>query len=505
MDSRTLASDVISYENDSPRVSSARSSESWNQDLIVYGVSIGVPLLLLVVMVLIFWKHRQKMIDADKARPRRQLPSAWRGAELLAASMVTAAGSPVKVIPECAMQVGAQLGQGRYSNVCRATIRLQEHKQRKGSKAVAVKILSNSTEDSHQAVQAMLADLAVMTKLSQHDSIVGILFGGLFQGSPCVVMEYMDGGDLHTYIRHVKACSSITTGNSSSSIVTTTSINSINSSHTAALSIQQAIGVVLQVAKGMAILAEHKVVHRAVSARNMLVREHGNGSLQVKISDLGVARQLLNSHEYHQLTMNTDAMKWMAVQAMRDGVFNTESDIWSFGVLVWEVLTCGEVPYSDVENWLLPAVLQSGKRLMKPLCCPHDVYDLMTSCWCLDASARPSFSQLETAFSNRLQEMKVKQADTCNNEKEAALQRSPLENMTGDQDMSTENSATEFGLSHLTVQSRDRSQSTSLVLHTIATPFHTFQPTRRYTLPPGMIIVDSSDTAHPGHAVMYEQ
>eukprot|EP00117_Sycon_ciliatum_P004221 scpid52836/ scgid1143/ Hepatocyte growth factor receptor; HGF/SF receptor; Proto-oncogene c-Met; Scatter factor receptor; Tyrosine-protein kinase Met len=466
MDSRTLASDVISYEKDSPRVSSARSSESWNQDPIVYGVSIGVPLLLLVVMVLIFWKHRQKMIDADKARPRRQLPSAWRGAELLAASMATAAGSPVKVIPECAMQVGAQLGQGRYSNVCRATIRLQEHKQRKGSKAVAVKILSSS---------------------------------------PCVVMEYMDGGDLHTYIRHVKACSSITTGNSSSSIVTTTSINSINSSHTAALSIQQAIGVVLQVAKGMAILAEHKVVHRAVSARNMLVREHGNGSLQVKISDLGVARQLLNSQEYHQLTMNTDTMKWMAVQAMRDGVFNTESDIWSFGVLVWEVLTCGEVPYSDVENWLLPAVLQSGKRLMKPLCCPHDVYDLMTSCWCLDASARPSFSQLETAFSNRLQEMKVKQADTCNNEKEAALQRSPLENMTGDQDMSTENSATEFGLSHLTVQSRDRSQSTSLVLHTIATPFHTFQPTRRYTLPPGMIIVDSSDTAHPGHAVMYEQ
>ncbi|XP_073256036.1 platelet-derived growth factor receptor alpha-like [Porites lutea] len=154
-------------------------------------------------------------------------------------------------------------------------------------------------------------------------------------------------------------------------------------------STKQLFSLAWQIAKGMNHLAENNLVHRDLAARNVLVG-HDN---QIKVSDFGLMRQI-----YEDVSSSPKSkklpVKWMAPESLYQGVYTTKSDVWSFGVVLWEMATLGGVPYPTLTNSEFYRLLSTGYRMERPDMCSDDVYELITECWNEDPYIRPSFYRL---------------------------------------------------------------------------------------------------------------
>jgi serine/threonine protein kinase len=151
----------------------------------------------------------------------------------------------------------------------------------------------------------------------------------------------------------------------------------------------------------MEYLAARRIVHRDLAARNCLV---GQNSV-IKVADFGLSRQLAATEDYYRVqTRGKLPVRWMAVESLAFRKFSSKSDVWSFGVLMWEVFTFGMVrPYRQVEVRDLLDLLESGKRLHQPRGCPREAYALMMQCWDKDARVRPDFTALRVTLSQWVQ------------------------------------------------------------------------------------------------------
>jgi len=141
-------------------------------------------------------------------------------------------------------------------------------------------------------------------------------------------------------------------------------------------------------------------VHRDLAARNVLVCE---GKL-VKIADFGLSRNVYVAKVYHATKTRKLPIKWMSPEAIHDQVFTTESDVWSNGILLWEILTIGGTPYPTINNHELLGTLKSGYRMDKPQMCSDEMYELMRQCWKENPTERPSF----TVIRKQLERMMLK-------------------------------------------------------------------------------------------------
>lgn len=189
-----------------------------------------------------------------------------------------------------------------------------------------------------------------------------------------MVLEYVDLGDLKQFLRISK--------------------NKDEKLKSQPLSTKQKVALCSQVALGMEHLSNNRFVHKDLAARNCLI----SAQRQVKVSALGLSKDVYNS-EYYHFRQAWVPLRWMSPEAVLEGDFSTKSDVWAFGVLMWEVFTHGEMPHGGQADDEVLADLQAGKaRLPQPEGCPSKLYRLMQRCWALNPKDRPSFSEIASTL-----------------------------------------------------------------------------------------------------------
>ncbi|KAK2886798.1 melanoma receptor tyrosine-protein kinase-like [Channa argus] len=228
---------------------------------------------------------------------------------------------------------------------------------------VAIKVLREAT--SPKANQEILDEAFVMASVD-HPHVCRLL-GICLTSSVQLVTQLMPYGCLLDYVR-------------------------LHKEHVGA---QWLLNWCVQIAKGMNYLEERHLVHRDLAARNVLVKTPNH----IKITDFGLAKLLTADEKEYHADGGKVPIKWMALESILQWTYTHQSDVWSYGVTVWELMTFGSKPYDGIPASDISSVLERGDRLPQPPICTIDVYMIMVKCWMIDPSSRPRFKELIAEFS----------------------------------------------------------------------------------------------------------
>lgn len=236
---------------------------------------------------------------------------------------------------------------------------------------VAVKTLKPDAD--RYDYKDLMTELTIMKQAGGHPNIVSLLGACSKEGPLYLVMEFVSGGNLLAYLRSNR-CENPHYINMSSS-----------------LNERQLLKIAEDVANGMNYLSSLNLLHRDLAARNVLLTEEK----VAKVTDFGLARDVHTEGIYTKTTTSGRLpVKWMAPESIRFYSYTSKSDVWSFGILLWEIITLGECPYPGIPARLLAGKLMSGYRMTKPSQCSDELYEVMRACWQLDTEARPTFAEL---------------------------------------------------------------------------------------------------------------
>ncbi|XP_010772573.1 tyrosine-protein kinase receptor TYRO3-like, partial [Notothenia coriiceps] len=174
---------------------------------------------------------------------------------------------------------------------------------------------------------------------------------------------------------------------------------------------QSLLRFMVDIAGGMQYLSSQGFLHRDLAARNCMLGD----DLRVCVADFGLSKKMYSDNYYRQKVAIRVPIKWMAMESLSESLYTTKSDVWSFGVTMWEIVSRGRTPYPGVSNHELLELLLSGHRLKPPQDCDHKLYEVMQSCWHEDPSLRPGFGELcETlrALLSELPELEASQEES---------------------------------------------------------------------------------------------
>ncbi|KAI5946531.1 Tyrosine-protein kinase Fer [Manis javanica] len=247
--------------------------------------------------------------------------------------------------------LGELLGKGNFGEVYKGIL--------KDKTAVAVKTCK---EDLPQELKIKFLQEAKILKQYDHPNIVKLI-GVCTQRQPIyIIMELIPGGDFLSFLRKKKDD----------------------------IKLKQLVKFSLDAASGMSYLESKNCIHRDLAARNCLVGENNI----LKISDFGMSRQE-DGGVYSSSGLKQIPIKWTAPEALNYGRYSSESDVWSFGILLWETFSLGVCPYPGMTNQQAREQVERGYRMSAPQHCPEDIFKIMMKCWDYKPENRPKFSELQ--------------------------------------------------------------------------------------------------------------
>uniref|UniRef100_A0AAV2MSH3 Fibroblast growth factor receptor n=1 Tax=Knipowitschia caucasica TaxID=637954 RepID=A0AAV2MSH3_KNICA len=271
--------------------------------------------------------------------------------------------------------LGKPLGEGCFGQVVMGeALGLDKEKPNRVTK-VAVKMLK--ADATEKDLSDLISEMEMMKIIGKHKNIINLLGACTQDGPLYVIVEYASKGNLREYLRARRPPGMEYCYNPDQVPVENVSSKDL-------------VSCAYQVARGMEYLASKKCIHRDLAARNVLVTEDN----VMKIADFGLARDIHHIDYYKKTTNGRLPVKWMAPEALFDRIYTHQSDVWSFGVLLWEIFTLGGSPYPGVPVEELFKLLKEGHRMDKPSTCTHELYLMMRDCWHAVPSHRPTFKQL---------------------------------------------------------------------------------------------------------------
>uniref|UniRef100_UPI003AAFFEAD focal adhesion kinase 1-like isoform X11 n=1 Tax=Centroberyx gerrardi TaxID=166262 RepID=UPI003AAFFEAD len=268
------------------------------------------------------------------------------------------------------IELGRCIGEGQFGDVHQGVYISPENP----ALSVAVKTCKNSTSDS---VREKFLQEALTMRQFDHPHIVKLM--GVITDNPVwIIMELCTLGELRSFLQVRKY----------------------------SLDLASLILYSYQLSTALAYLESKRFVHRDIAARNVLV----STADCVKLGDFGLSRYMEDS-SYYKASKGKLPIKWMAPESINFRRFTSASDVWMFGVCMWEILMFGIKPFQGVKNNDVIGRIENGERLAMPPQCPPTLYSLMTKCWSYDPSKRPRFTELKTQLSTILEEEKLQQKE----------------------------------------------------------------------------------------------
>ena len=289
------------------------------------------------------------------------------------------------------VELSNEIGKGNFGKVFEGTLRTADG----GIQSVAVKTIN---EDAVLEESINFLNEASIMKSFNTTHIVQLL-GIVSQTQPyLVIMELMANGDLKTFLRKNRPTGGIFT---TSNNYTKFELHQI---------IPPVCHVAIQIADGMAFMEQKKFCHRDLAARNCMVA----ADYTVKIGDFGLARDIYMSDYYRHGLNTVMPVRWMAPECLRDGIFSSQSNVFSYGIVLWEIVTYGEQPYKELSNkQVVKFVVNGGTEKNPTENCPENIFKLMQRCWKFDPYERTSFMEIIETLINEAPENFTKTSFYC--------------------------------------------------------------------------------------------
>ncbi|XP_021143418.2 ephrin type-A receptor 3 isoform X3 [Columba livia] len=342
------------------------SISSENSQVVMIAISAAVAIILLTVVVYVligrFCGYKKSKHSADEKRLH------FGNGHLKLPGLRTYVDphtyeDPNQAVHEFAKELDASnisidkvVGAGEFGEVCSGRLKLPSKKEI----SVAIKTLKVGYTEKQR--RDFLGEASIMGQFD-HPNIIR-LEGVVTKSKPVmIVTEYMENGSLDSFLRK----------------------------HDAQFTVIQLVGMLRGIASGMKYLSDMGYVHRDLAARNILI----NSNLVCKVSDFGLSRVLEDDPEAAYTTRGGKIpIRWTSPEAIAYRKFTSASDAWSYGIVLWEVMSYGERPYWEMSNQDVIKAVDEGYRLPPPMDCPAALYQLMLDCWQKDRNNRPKFEQI---------------------------------------------------------------------------------------------------------------